>query len=97
MVIHAVFMIDPEEAKPEEATALLEARCRCLQAAEDAIDLIYSTFRTDSFFQSWYVYRTFSTSLYSSMLMTLQVVQLHLHIARRQHPPRTRVQTPRKN
>lgn len=53
MVCHSVFMIDPEEARPEEASALLEARARSVQAAEDAIDLIYSTFRTDDFFQSW--------------------------------------------
>lgn len=53
MVIHAIFMIDPGEAKAEQNAELLQARCRCIQAAEDAIDLMHSTFRTDSFFQSW--------------------------------------------
>lgn len=55
MVIHAVFMVDPAEVAPEEATALSEARCRCIEAASDSIDLIYSTFQTDEFFQTWYV------------------------------------------
>jgi hypothetical protein len=55
MVIHAVFMMDAKTARPDEATFLREYQCRCIQSAEDAIDLMYSTFRTDDYFQTWYV------------------------------------------
>jgi hypothetical protein len=55
MVIHAVFMIDEKTAKSDDATLLRECKCRCIQSAEDSIDLIYSTFRTDNYFQTWYV------------------------------------------
>lgn len=54
MVIHAVFMTDAQAARSEEATCLRECQSRCIQSAEDAIDLMYSTFRTDDYFQTWY-------------------------------------------
>jgi hypothetical protein len=55
MVIHAVFMIDEESTTPDDALLLRESRCKCIQAAEDTIDLIYSIFLTDDYFQTWYV------------------------------------------
>lgn len=62
MVIHAVFMIDTKTTRPDEATLLRECQCRCIQSAEDTIDLIHSTFRTDDYFQTWYVSSAFEHS-----------------------------------
>lgn len=53
MVIHAVSMIDAEAVQIEEAACLLESQGKCIEAAQDAIDLIYSTFLTDDYFQTW--------------------------------------------
>lgn len=53
MIIHAVFMTHTE-IRPDEARLIRDRQCRCLQTAESTIDLIYETFRTDEFFQTWY-------------------------------------------
>lgn len=53
MVIHAAFMVDMKPDRVDQATFLRESQCRCISSAEDAIDLIYSTFRTDDYFQTW--------------------------------------------
>lgn len=55
MVIHAVFMIDMTTVGSDVPMLLQECQCRCIQAAEDAIDVMYSTFCTDDYFQTWYV------------------------------------------
>jgi len=71
MVIHAVFMIDANEA-----TFLRECQCRCIQSAEDAIDLMYSTFRTDDYFQTWYASSAIEHSTDENQ--TLYTVQMTL-------------------
>ncbi len=53
MVINAVCMTDTEALSLDDTPCLLEGQCKCIQAAEDAIDLIYSTFLTDDYFQTW--------------------------------------------
>jgi hypothetical protein len=53
MIIHAVFMTHTE-IRPDEARLIRDRQCRCLQTAESTIDLMYETFRTDEFFQTWY-------------------------------------------
>lgn len=58
MVIHAIFMIDTETGEPEEPTLLQRSRLKCIQSAEETIDLIYSTFLTDDYFQTWYAFWT---------------------------------------
>ncbi|KAK5952202.1 hypothetical protein OHC33_006675 [Knufia fluminis] len=75
MVIHAVFMIDEKTIRPSEATSVRECRCRCLDSAEAAIDLIYSTYRTDDYFQTWW-YNTTYTLYAVSVLLTLVFRQL---------------------
>ena len=55
MVIHAIFMTEMEPSGNDEATALREYRCRCVDSAEETIDLMYSTFRADNYFQTWSV------------------------------------------
>ena len=52
--MHAVFMTHTETARSDEVTLLRECQCRCMETAESAIDLMYETFRTDDFFQTWY-------------------------------------------
>ena len=56
MVIHAVFMVDAKSFSPAEADLLRGYRCPSIQSAEETINLIYSTFGTDDYFQTWYVF-----------------------------------------
>ena len=62
MVTHAVFLIDAKTVRLDEATLLRECQCQCIQSAEDTIDLMHSTFRTDDYFQTWYVSSTIEHS-----------------------------------
>ncbi|EXJ67589.1 uncharacterized protein A1O5_09602, partial [Cladophialophora psammophila CBS 110553] len=75
MVTHAVFMTDTKSAESDVASSLRECRCRCIQAAEETIDLMYSTFRTDDYFQTWWYNSTYT--LYAvSVLLALVFRQL---------------------
>ncbi|KIV87265.1 hypothetical protein PV11_02820 [Exophiala sideris] len=73
MVIHAAFMIDAKRA--DETTFLRECQCRCISSAEDVIDLIYSTFSTDDYFQTWW-YNTTCTLYAVSVLLAVVFRQL---------------------
>jgi hypothetical protein len=63
MVIHAVFMTDAKTAlPPNEGSCMRKCQCRCIQAAEDSINLIYTVFCSDDYFQSWYLANPACTS-----------------------------------
>jgi hypothetical protein len=63
MVIHGVFMTDAKLNISDEGECLRKCQYLCIQSAEDAIDLIYSTFRTDNYFQAWYVLPSLNLAL----------------------------------
>ncbi|KAI1610763.1 fungal-specific transcription factor domain-containing protein [Exophiala viscosa] len=69
MVIHAAFMLDARRA--DETTFLRECQCRCISSAEDVIDLIYSTYRTDDYFQTWWYNTTYTLYAVSVLLAVI--------------------------
>ncbi|KAH8705745.1 fungal-specific transcription factor domain-containing protein [Talaromyces proteolyticus] len=68
MVIHGVFMTDAKITISDEAECLRKCQCLCIQSAEDAIDLIYSTFRVDDYFQTWWYNATYTLFAVSILL-----------------------------
>jgi len=91
MVIHAVFMVDENSTTPDNALFLRESRWKCIQAAEDTIDLIYSIFLTDDYFQTWWYNSTYTLFAVSILLALVfrrlartqqALVQLFAHIDR---------------
>ncbi|KAH8886240.1 hypothetical protein GQ53DRAFT_845046 [Thozetella sp. PMI_491] len=75
MVTYAVFMIDESTAEPDEIAPLRECQTRCIQSAENSIDLIFSTFRADHYFQTWWYNSTY-TLFAVSILLTVVFRQL---------------------
>ncbi|KAK5302100.1 hypothetical protein LTR80_002966 [Exophiala xenobiotica] len=90
MIIHAVFMTHTE-IRPDEARLIRDRQCRCLQTAESTIDLMYETFRTDEFFQTWWYNSTYTlfavsillTAIFHQLARTQQALEeLFAHIDR---------------
>ncbi|KIX02764.1 uncharacterized protein Z518_08706 [Rhinocladiella mackenziei CBS 650.93] len=68
MVIHAVFMTDTKTDTQYDIACLQKCQSRCIQSAEDAIDLIYSTFCSSDYFQTWWYNSTYTLFAVSVLL-----------------------------
>ncbi|OQV07089.1 Fungal specific transcription factor domain-containing protein [Cladophialophora immunda] len=68
MIVHAAFMTQSDTDASGDAMSVRECQCKCLEAAESTIDLIYNTFLSDHFFQTWWYNATYTLFAVSILL-----------------------------
>lgn len=54
MIIYGKFLTPSEDLNIDMTSTVREFQQNCIHSAGEAIDLIYETFRDESFFQTWY-------------------------------------------
>ncbi|KAF9887692.1 hypothetical protein FE257_009645 [Aspergillus nanangensis] len=68
MIIYARSLTMSEAVGTDHESAVLECQEKCIESAGNAIDLIYDTFRNDSFFQTWWYNSTYMLFAVSVLL-----------------------------